>query len=106
MEVELSRQAGTPTSPKVHKLRLSVGIHRISTELLHLSKLEPRNPIRPRMIPAELLHSSYEESSQAGRPSSPQRLTTLLTRLRLATTLGMGDLQVESPKCGVCSDFH
>jgi hypothetical protein len=39
------------------------------------------------------------------RPSGPQSLPTLLTRLRLATTLKMGALQVESPKCGVCSHF-
>jgi hypothetical protein len=36
------------------------------------------------------------------RPSGPQSLATLQTRLRLATTLRMGALQVNSPKCGVC----
>jgi hypothetical protein len=87
--------------------RDSVGIHRILTEFLHSSKLELRNPVGPRRILAELPRSSYEEGSrQAGRPSSPQSLTTLLTRLRLATTLRMGALQVESSKCGVCAKFH
>jgi hypothetical protein len=58
-------------------------------------------------IPAELPRLSHEEGSrQAGRPSCPQSLTTLSTRLRPATTLRMGALQVESPKYGVCSDFH
>jgi hypothetical protein len=33
------------------------------TELPHSSKLEPRNPVGSRRIPAELLHSSYEEGS-------------------------------------------
>jgi hypothetical protein len=46
---------------------------------------------------------SYEEGSrQARRPSDPQSLATLLTRLRLATTLRMRALQVESSKYGVC----
>jgi hypothetical protein len=49
--------------------RLSIRIHRIPTELLHLSKLEPRNPVRPRRIPTELPRSSYEGGSrQTGRP--------------------------------------
>jgi hypothetical protein len=53
------------------------------------------------------VRSSYEQGSQqAGRPSGPQILATLLTRLRLATTLRMGALQLESPKCGVCFDIH
>jgi hypothetical protein len=43
--------------------RLSVRIHRISTELPHSFKLEPRNPVRPRRILTELPHSSYEEGS-------------------------------------------
>jgi hypothetical protein len=76
----------TPTSPKVLEQRLSVGINK---------------------IPAELLWSSYEEGSrQFGRPSGPQSLTTLSTRIHLATTLSMRALQVESLKCDVCSDFH
>jgi hypothetical protein len=55
------------------------------------------------MIPTEFPHLRYEEGSrQAGRPSDPLSLATLLTRLHLATTLRMGALQVESPKCGVC----
>jgi hypothetical protein len=71
------------------------------------SKLESRNPIGPWRIPAELQRSSYEEGSgQAGRPSGPQSLTTLMVRLCLATTLRIGPLQVESPKYGVCSNFH
>jgi hypothetical protein len=50
--------------------RLTVGIHRISVELPHSNKLEPRNPVGPRRIPTELLRPSYEEGSrQAGRPS-------------------------------------
>jgi hypothetical protein len=47
-----------------------------------------------------------EGSRQAGRPSVPQSLTTLLTRLHLATTLRMRALQVEFPCNCVCSDFH
>jgi hypothetical protein len=71
-----------PNTPEGLKSRLSVGIHRIPTEL-------PR--------------SSYEEGSrQAGRPSGLQSFATLPTRLRLATTLRMRDLQVEYPKCGRC----
>jgi hypothetical protein len=96
-----------PDTPEGLKKTLSVGIHRISAELSHSSKLEPRNPIGPQRIPVELPHSSYEEGSrQAGRPSGPQCLTTLPTRLRLATILRKRALQVESPKCGVCVDFH
>jgi hypothetical protein len=103
MEAEWSRQVGTPTSRKVLKQRLSVRIHRIPAELPRLSKLEPRHPVGPRRIPTELLRSSYEEGSrQPGRLSGPQSFTTLPTRLCLATTLRMGALQVESPKCGVC----
>jgi hypothetical protein len=107
MEAESSQQAGTPTSPKVLEKGLSIGIRRIITKLPHSSKLEPRNPVGPRRIPTELPCSSYEEGSrQAGMPSGPQSLTTLPTRLRLATILRMVALQVESPKCGVCYDFH
>jgi hypothetical protein len=85
----------------------SVGIHRIPVELLHLSKLESKNPVRPQRILAELPCLSYKEGSrQARRPFSPQSLATLPTRLRLATTLRMGALQVESLKCCVCSNFH
>jgi hypothetical protein len=98
MEAEGSRQARTPTTPKVLEQRLSVGIHRILTELPHSSKLELRNPVRPRRILVELPCSSYEEGSQqARRPSDPQSLATLLIRLRLATTLRMRALQVASP---------
>jgi hypothetical protein len=43
--------------------RDTIGIHRIPVELLHSSKLEPRNPIKPRRIPTELSRSSYEEVS-------------------------------------------
>jgi hypothetical protein len=87
--------------------RDSVGIHRIPAELLHSSKLEPRNPIRPWRIPIDLPRSSYKEGSwQAKRPSSPQSLTTLPTRLHLATTLRMRALQMEFPCNGLCSDFH
>jgi hypothetical protein len=39
-------------------------------------------------------------------PGGPQSLAILPTKLRLATTLRMGALQVESPKCGVCVNFH
>jgi hypothetical protein len=53
-----------PDTPEGLKQRLSVRIHRIPTELSHSSKLEPRNPVRPRRIPAELLLSSYEEDSR------------------------------------------
>jgi hypothetical protein len=54
-----------------------------------------------------LPRSSYEEGSrQAESPSGPQSLATLLTRLHLYTTLRMRALQVKSPKCGVCVDFH
>jgi hypothetical protein len=75
---------------------LSVRIHRILAELPH--------SIEPEWIPVELLRSSYEEGSrQAKRPSSTQSLTTLLTRLYLATTLRMRALQVKFPKCGVCT---
>jgi hypothetical protein len=98
-----------PDTPKGLEQRLSFEIHRIPAELPHSSKLEPRNPIGPQRIPIELLRSSYEEGSrQAGRPSGPQSLATLPTRLRLATTLIMGALQVESRKCGVCVciNFH
>jgi hypothetical protein len=72
----------TPTSPKILEKVLFVRIHR---------------------IPAELPHSSYEEGSRrAGRPSGPQSLTTLLTRLRLATTIRMEAFQVEFLCNGVC----
>jgi hypothetical protein len=72
-----------------------------------LEKLESRNPIRPQRIPTELPRSSYEVGSrQVRRPSNPQSLATLLTRLRLATTLRMRALQVEFPKWGVSVDFH
>jgi hypothetical protein len=82
MEAEWSRQAGTPTSPKEFEQRISVRIYRILTDLPHLSKLEPRNPVGPQMILTELLRSSYEEGSQqAERPSGPQSLATLPTRL-------------------------
>jgi hypothetical protein len=64
MEAECSQQAGTPTSPKLLEQRLSVKIHRIPTELPHSSKLEPKNPARPRRILAELSRSSYEEGSR------------------------------------------
>jgi hypothetical protein len=96
-----------PDTPEGLEERLSIEIHRIPAELPHSSKLEPRNPIGPQRILAELPRLSYEEGSrQAGKPSSPQRLTTLLTRLRLATTLRKRALQMESPKCGVFIDFH
>jgi hypothetical protein len=63
------------------KQRLSIEIYRIPAELLHSSKLEPRNPIRPQTIPTKLSCSSYEEGSrQARRPSDPQSLTTLPIR--------------------------
>jgi hypothetical protein len=84
-------EAWKQSDPKVLEQRLSVGIHRIPAELPHSSKLELRNE---------------EGSQQAGRPTSPQSLTTLLTRLHLATTLRMKSLQVEFLKCGVCVDFH
>jgi hypothetical protein len=74
-----------------------------------LSKLEPRNPIGPRRIPAELPCSSYDEGSRhTRRLSGPQSLATLPTRLCLDTILRMGDLQVEFLECGmcVCVDFH
>jgi hypothetical protein len=107
MEVEWSWQVGTPTSPKVLKQAFSIRIHRIPAELPHSSKLEPRNPIRPWRISVELSCSSYDEGSrQAKWPSGPQSLATLPTSLHLATTIRMGALQVESPNCGVCSDFH
>jgi hypothetical protein len=64
MEEEGSQQAGTPTSPKVLEERLSIRIHRISIELPHLSKVEPRNPVGPQRIPGELPRSSYEEGSR------------------------------------------
>jgi hypothetical protein len=103
MEAEWSRQARTPTSPKVLKQKLSVGIHRIPIELSHSSKLEPRNPIELQRILTELLCSSYEEVSwQGGRPSCPQSLATLPTRHHLATTLRMRALQVEFSRNGVC----
>jgi hypothetical protein len=73
--------------------RDSVEIHRILVELPHSSKLEPRNPIGPQRILVELSRSSYEEGTrQDRRPSGPQSLTTLPTRLPLATTLRMGAL--------------
>jgi hypothetical protein len=83
--------------------RDSTRIYRIPSELLHSSKLEPRNPIGPQSIPIEVMCLSYEEGSlRAGRPSSPQSLATLLIRLRLATTLRMRALQVGFPGNGVC----
>jgi hypothetical protein len=96
-----------PDTPKGLEQRLSVEIHKIMAELPHSSKLEPRNHVRPQRILAELPCLSYEEGSrEAGRPSGPQSLTTLPTRLCLATTLRKRALQVESPKCGVCVNFH
>jgi hypothetical protein len=72
MEAEWSRQVGTPTLPKVLELRLSVEIHRIPAELPYSSKLEPKNPVRPRRISTELVRSRYEEGSrQVRRPSEP-----------------------------------
>jgi hypothetical protein len=68
-----------------------------------LSKLEPKNTVRPRRIPTELPHLSYEDGSrQARRPSGPQSLATLSAKVCLATTLRMRALQVEFLKCGVC----
>jgi hypothetical protein len=52
-----------PDTPEGLEQRLSVGIHRNLTELPYSSKLEPRNPVGPRRIPAELPHLSYEEGS-------------------------------------------
>jgi hypothetical protein len=92
-----------PDTPEGLEQRHFARIHRIPAELPHSRKLELRNPVGPRRIPVELPRSSYEEGSQqAGRHSGPQSLTTLPTRLRLATTLTMGGLHVESPKCGAC----
>jgi hypothetical protein len=69
--------------------------------------LESRLSVKIQRILVELPRSSYEEGSQqAGRPSRPQSLTTVLTRLRLATTLRMRVLEVESPKYGASSHFH
>jgi hypothetical protein len=65
--------------------------------------LKQRLSVRIQRISVELLRSSYEEGSrQAKRPSGPQRLTILPTRLRLDTTLRKRALQVKSLKCGVC----
>jgi hypothetical protein len=76
-------------------------------ELPNSSKLELRNSVGPQRILTKLPRLSYEEGSrQAGRPSSPKKLATLLTSLCLATTLRMRALQVEFSKCGVCVDFH
>jgi hypothetical protein len=87
--------------------RDSIRIHRIPAELLHSSKLGLRNTIGPRRILPELPCSSYDVGSrQSGRPSGPQSLTTLPTRPRQATTLRIEPFQVESPKCGVCVNFH
>jgi hypothetical protein len=56
---------------------------------------------------SKIMRSSYEElSRQARRPCDPQNLGTLSIKLHLGTTLRMGALQVESPNCGVCSNFH
>jgi hypothetical protein len=105
-EAVWSQQAGTPTSPKVLEQRFSIGIHRILVELPHSSKLEPRNPVDPQRISTELPCLSYKEGSwQAGRPSSPQSLATLPTRLHLATTLRMRALQVEFLCNGVCVSY-
>jgi hypothetical protein len=96
-----------PNTPEGLESQLSVRIHRILAELPHSIDYYLENSIKPERILVELPCSSYEEASrQVGRPSIPQSLATLLTRLRLATTLRMGALQVESPKCGVCSHFH
>jgi hypothetical protein len=55
-----------------YEQRLSIRIHRIREELPHSSKLEPRNPVRPRRILAQLSRSSYDEGfQQARRPSEP-----------------------------------
>jgi hypothetical protein len=53
-----------PNTPKGLEQRLSIGIQKIPTELLHSSKLEPRNPVGPQSISAELLCLSYEEDSR------------------------------------------
>jgi hypothetical protein len=53
-----------PDTPEGVEQRLSIRIHRISAELPHSSKLEPRNPVRPRRILAELPSLSYEEGSR------------------------------------------
>jgi hypothetical protein len=92
-----------PYTPERLEHTLSVRIHRILAKLPQSSKLEPRNPVGPQTILTELSRSRYEEGSrQARRPSGPQSLTTLPTRLCLATTLRKIALQVESPKCRVC----
>jgi hypothetical protein len=52
-----------PDTPERLEQRLSIEIHRILAEFSHLSKLEPRNHVEPRRIPAELPRSSYEEGS-------------------------------------------
>jgi hypothetical protein len=97
-----------PNTPKGLESRLSVRIYKILAELLHSTDQSSENSVEPERILAELPRSSYEEGSQQGyeEGSGPQRITTLLTRLQLATTLRMRALQVESPKYGVCSDFH
>jgi hypothetical protein len=52
-----------PNTPEGLEQRPSVGIHRILANLLHSSKLEPRNHVGPRKIPVEIPRSSYEEGS-------------------------------------------
>jgi hypothetical protein len=65
--------------------------------------LESRLSVEHEQILAELLHSSYEEGSRrAEKPSGPQSLAILPTRLHLATTLRMRYFLVESPKFHVC----
>jgi hypothetical protein len=92
-----------PNTPEGLESWLSVEILRIPAELLHSTDYSMENSVEPKRILVELLRSSYEECSRpAGRPSGPQSLTTLPTRLRLAATLRMRALQVESLKCGVC----
>jgi hypothetical protein len=87
-----------PNTPEGLKSRLSVRIHTAPA----LDQLELKKLCRHEPILTELPCSSYEEGSQqAGRPFNPHSLTTLLTRLHLATTLIMRALQVESSKCGM-----
>jgi hypothetical protein len=70
--------------------RLSIRIHRILAELLHLTELELEKLRRIRT--QELLCSSYSKDSRQARKSySPQKLTSLSlysTKNELRSTIG------------------
>jgi hypothetical protein len=94
MEVEWSRQSGTPTSPKVLERRLFVGILRILAELPHSSKLESRNPVGPWRIPTEF----HTQAMRKPRHSPDKTIPSYCTKNESFAS-GIS-------KCGLSPHFH